>query len=74
MMLRDAEEWLSTKNSAVNQSHSKTGATPLHVASSKGYIEVVKYVISCIFKYLLVIFKDKNLYKFILVMTIVWYF
>lgn len=43
MMLRDAKEWLSTKNYvAANEPHSKTGATPLHVASAKGYLEVVK--------------------------------
>lgn len=44
MMLRDAKEWHATKSTAVNQPHPKTGATPLHVASAKGYIEVVKYV------------------------------
>lgn len=44
MMLRDAKEWLLSKDSAVNLPHPKTGATPLHVASAKGYIEVVKYV------------------------------
>lgn len=42
LMLRDAKEWLATKSSLVNESHSKNGATPLHVAAAKGYIDVMK--------------------------------
>lgn len=41
-MLRDAKDWLATKSSLVNTTHSKTGATPLHVASAKGYMDVIK--------------------------------
>lgn len=44
MMLRDAKDWLSAKSPNVNLAHPKTGATPLHVASAKGYVEVAKYV------------------------------
>ncbi|XP_076271693.1 protein phosphatase 1 regulatory subunit 12B-like isoform X8 [Rhynchophorus ferrugineus] len=47
LMLRDAKEWLATKSSSVNASHSKTGATPLHVAAAKGYIDVMKILLQC---------------------------
>lgn len=42
IMLRDAKDWLATKSSLVNNPHPKTGATPLHVASAKGYADVIK--------------------------------
>lgn len=45
IMLKDAKEWLQTKSSLVNVTHPKNGATPLHVASAKGYIEVMKWVL-----------------------------
>ncbi|KAL1516588.1 hypothetical protein ABEB36_000483 [Hypothenemus hampei] len=46
-MLRDAKEWLSTKSVSVNEAHPKTGATALHVAAAKGYIEVIKILLQC---------------------------
>lgn len=50
IMLKDAKEWLLTKSSLVNAPHPKNGATALHVASAKGYIEVMKCVFSLILK------------------------
>ncbi|XP_044766677.1 protein phosphatase 1 regulatory subunit 12B isoform X9 [Coccinella septempunctata] len=47
IMLEDAKEWLATKSSLVNQSHPKDGATPLHVASAKGYTDVIKVLLQC---------------------------
>lgn len=43
-MLRDAKEWLASKSPAskVNEPHPKTGATALHVAAAKGYLDVMK--------------------------------
>ncbi|XP_066139656.1 protein phosphatase 1 regulatory subunit 12A isoform X5 [Euwallacea fornicatus] len=46
-MLRDAQEWLATKSSLVNEPHQKTGATALHVASAKGYVDVIKILLQC---------------------------
>lgn len=42
VMLKDAKDWLVTRSSSVNLPHPKNGATPLHIASAKGYIEVIK--------------------------------
>ncbi|XP_043915161.1 protein phosphatase 1 regulatory subunit 12A-like [Protopterus annectens] len=44
MMLKDARQWLNegTKDAL---RHSKTGATPLHVAAAKGYVEVMKLLL-----------------------------
>lgn len=42
IMLEDAKEWLITKSSLVDFPHPKNGATPLHVAAAKGYIDVMK--------------------------------
>ncbi|XP_049819408.1 protein phosphatase 1 regulatory subunit 12A-like isoform X2 [Aethina tumida] len=47
IMLRDAKEWLATKSSQVNHAHPKHGATPLHVASAKGYSDVIKILLQC---------------------------
>ncbi|KAK9891463.1 hypothetical protein WA026_014695 [Henosepilachna vigintioctopunctata] len=47
IMLKDAKEWLATKSSLVNHSHPKDGATPLHVASAKGYTDVLKILLQC---------------------------
>jgi ankyrin repeat protein len=44
LMLHDANQWLNTKK-LDDRPHPKTGATALHVAASKGYIEVMKYVV-----------------------------
>lgn len=41
-MLNDAKEWLSTNSQMVDLGNSKTGATALHVASAKGYVDVIK--------------------------------
>ncbi|XP_050300619.1 protein phosphatase 1 regulatory subunit 12C isoform X2 [Anthonomus grandis grandis] len=46
-MLKDAKEWLATKSSSVNEAHPKTGATALHVAAAKGYIDVMKILLQC---------------------------
>nr|XP_022917850.1 protein phosphatase 1 regulatory subunit 12A isoform X2 [Onthophagus taurus] len=47
LMLRDATEWLSSKTSSVDIGNAKTGATPLHVASAKGYVKVIKVLLQC---------------------------
>ena len=41
VMLHDANQWLNNK-SYDEQPHPKTGATALHVAAAKGYINVMK--------------------------------
>lgn len=41
LMLHDAKQWLNTK-SFDDRPHPKTGATALHVAAAKGYIDVMK--------------------------------
>lgn len=41
MMLRDARAWLAS-GEINEQPHSKTGATALHVAAAKGYINVME--------------------------------
>ncbi|KAJ8983840.1 hypothetical protein NQ317_016445 [Molorchus minor] len=46
-MLRDAKEWLSSKSPLVHTPHPKNGATPLHVASAKGYSDVMKILFQC---------------------------
>ena len=40
MMLRDANQWLNGSYS--EDPHPKTGATALHVAAAKGYINVMR--------------------------------
>ncbi|XP_030766006.1 protein phosphatase 1 regulatory subunit 12A isoform X3 [Sitophilus oryzae] len=45
LMLRDAKEWLATKSSLVNEPHPKTGATALHVAAAKGYLDVIRILL-----------------------------
>ncbi|XP_065160341.1 protein phosphatase 1 regulatory subunit 12A isoform X2 [Atheta coriaria] len=45
LMLRDAKEWLATGNKCVDIESPKTGATPLHVASAKGYLDVMKILL-----------------------------
>uniref|UniRef100_A0AAR5Q197 Protein phosphatase 1 regulatory subunit 12B n=1 Tax=Dendroctonus ponderosae TaxID=77166 RepID=A0AAR5Q197_DENPD len=46
-MLRDAKEWLATKSSLVNEPHPKTGASALHVAAAKGYVNVMQVLLQC---------------------------
>ncbi|KAJ8929370.1 hypothetical protein NQ314_017951 [Rhamnusium bicolor] len=46
-MLKDAKEWLATKSPLVNVRHPKNGATPLHVASAKGYTDIIKILLQC---------------------------
>ena len=43
MMLRNANQWLNSKE-LNDEPHPKTGATALHIAASKGYIKVIKFV------------------------------
>lgn len=47
LMLKDAEQWLANKSSLVDDPNPKTGATPLHVAAAKGYLDVIKIVLQC---------------------------
>lgn len=42
-IMRDARAWLK-EGLPANVQHPKTGATPLHVAAAKGYLEALKYV------------------------------
>ncbi|XP_059469706.1 protein phosphatase 1 regulatory subunit 12C-like isoform X3 [Neocloeon triangulifer] len=44
LMLADAKEWLKA-GEICDQPHPKTGATALHVASAKGYIQVMKMLL-----------------------------
>lgn len=49
MMMEDANQWLNSYqngNPPIEHRHAKTGATALHVAAAKGYVKVIKYVIS----------------------------
>lgn len=41
-MMSDARTWLNDGPPA-DVRHSRTGATPLHVAAAKGYLEALKY-------------------------------
>lgn len=43
-IMRDARTWLKDGPPADVQ-HPKTGATPLHVAAAKGYLEALKSVL-----------------------------
>ena len=43
VMLQDANQWLKSK-CFNDKPHPKTGASALHIAASKGYIKVMKYV------------------------------
>lgn len=40
-IMRDARAWL-TDGPPADLRHPKTGATPLHVAAAKGYLEALK--------------------------------
>ena len=42
-MMADANRWLQNNNIEDNV-HPKTGATALHVAAAKGYVNVMKWV------------------------------
>lgn len=41
MIMRDARTWL-TEGVPTDIHHPRTGATPLHVAAAKGYLEAIK--------------------------------
>uniref|UniRef100_A0A3B4THM3 Protein phosphatase 1, regulatory subunit 12C n=1 Tax=Seriola dumerili TaxID=41447 RepID=A0A3B4THM3_SERDU len=45
-IMRDAQTWL-TEGPPPDVRHSKTGATPLHVAAAKGYLEALKILCQC---------------------------
>ncbi|XP_060534769.1 protein phosphatase 1 regulatory subunit 12C isoform X7 [Cylas formicarius] len=48
VMLRDAKEWLASKSVAsANNPNPKTGATALHVAAAKGYLDVIRLLLQC---------------------------
>ena len=42
-MLEDANKWLNNK-SVKEKRHQRTGATALHVAAAKGYMNVMRYI------------------------------
>lgn len=42
VMLQDARQWLNASK-IEDIRHPKTGASALHVAAAKGYIEVMRY-------------------------------
>ncbi|XP_048373040.1 protein phosphatase 1 regulatory subunit 12C isoform X5 [Sphaerodactylus townsendi] len=44
VMLRDARQWLNAGKIA-DEPHPKTGATALHVAAAKGYVEVMRLLL-----------------------------
>ncbi|XP_077169067.1 protein phosphatase 1 regulatory subunit 12C isoform X2 [Paroedura picta] len=44
VMLRDARQWLNASQIA-DEPHPKTGATALHVAAAKGYVEVMRLLL-----------------------------
>ncbi|XP_039191074.1 protein phosphatase 1 regulatory subunit 12C isoform X1 [Crotalus tigris] len=44
MMLRDARHWLNA-GKIYDEPHPKTGATALHVAAAKGYVEVMRLLL-----------------------------
>ena len=46
-MMRDANQWLNNDRFE-EQPHPKTGATALHVAAAKGYIQVMQWVLAYI--------------------------
>uniref|UniRef100_A0A3P8WH04 Protein phosphatase 1, regulatory subunit 12C n=1 Tax=Cynoglossus semilaevis TaxID=244447 RepID=A0A3P8WH04_CYNSE len=45
-IIKDARTWLNDGTPA-NIRHAKTGATPLHVAAAKGYLEALKILCQC---------------------------
>lgn len=45
-IMRDARAWL-TEGPPADVRHPKTGATPLHVAAAKGYLEALKILCQC---------------------------
>ncbi|XP_071043703.1 protein phosphatase 1 regulatory subunit 12B isoform X5 [Parasteatoda tepidariorum] len=45
LMLEDAKSMLNAGTDLNDRIHSRTGATPLHVAAAKGYIDVLKLII-----------------------------
>uniref|UniRef100_A0A8C2IU68 Protein phosphatase 1, regulatory subunit 12C n=1 Tax=Cyprinus carpio TaxID=7962 RepID=A0A8C2IU68_CYPCA len=45
-IMRDARHWL-TNGLPANVCHPRTGATPLHVAAAKGYLEAIKLLCQC---------------------------
>ncbi|KAF5880245.1 protein phosphatase 1 regulatory subunit 12C-like, partial [Clarias magur] len=46
LIMRDARGWL-TEGVPTDLHHPRTGATPLHVAAAKGYLEAIKLLCQC---------------------------
>uniref|UniRef100_A0A8B9R5M8 Protein phosphatase 1 regulatory subunit 12C n=1 Tax=Astyanax mexicanus TaxID=7994 RepID=A0A8B9R5M8_ASTMX len=46
LIMRDARSWL-TDGLPADLCHPRTGATPLHVAAAKGYLEAIKLLCQC---------------------------
>uniref|UniRef100_A0AAR2KRP2 cGMP-dependent protein kinase interacting domain-containing protein n=1 Tax=Pygocentrus nattereri TaxID=42514 RepID=A0AAR2KRP2_PYGNA len=46
LIMRDARSWL-TDGLPADLQHPRTGATPLHVAAAKGYLEAIKLLCQC---------------------------
>jgi delta-aminolevulinic acid dehydratase/porphobilinogen synthase len=50
LMLKHAQDWLNNNQKTNSKSlaetivHARTGATALHVACAKGYLDVIEYV------------------------------
>ncbi|KAG2463048.1 MYPT1 phosphatase, partial [Polypterus senegalus] len=49
IMIQDAQQWVNQGRVEISR-HPKTGATALHVAAAKGYIEVMKLLLKAGFK------------------------
>ena len=51
VMLADAKEWLKS-GEICDKPHPKTGATAMHVAAAKGYIQVMKWAKEILYLFL----------------------
>lgn len=72
LMLKHAQDWLNNNQKTNSKSlaetivHARTGATALHVACAKGYLDVIEYVERlCVRKFSIeILFLLKNLIVF----------